>query len=64
MPKYGTFDRMALFFGMVSTLPLELAIRTSIVLSEIVIDRIVILVHQKVSEPSKSVVILILIVKL
>ena len=24
MPKYGTFDRMALFFGMVSTLPLEL----------------------------------------
>ena len=59
MPKYGTFDRMALFFGMVSTLPLELAIRTSIVLSEIVI-----LVHQKVSEPSKSVVILILIVKL
>ena len=24
MPKNDTFDRMALFFGMVSTLPLEL----------------------------------------
>ena len=60
MPKYGTFDRMALFFSMILSLPLELAIGISIVLSDIV----VIIWHYKVSEISKSVGAFILIVKL
>ena len=47
------------FFGMISTLPLELWIGTSMMPSEIII-----VVHYKVSELSKSVVKLILIVKL
>ena len=59
MLKNVTFDGIVLFFGMISTLPLELAIGTSMVLSEIVI-----IVYYKVSELSKSVGTLILVVKL
>ena len=47
------------FFGMVSTLQLELAIGMSMMLFDIVI-----LVYYKVSESSKSVVAYILVVKL
>ena len=47
------------FFGMVTTLQLEVAIGTSMILSEIVM-----LVYYKVSKPSKSVETCILIVKL
>ena len=36
MPKKGTFDRITLFFGMISTLPLELAVGVSMMLSDIV----------------------------
>ena len=50
IPKSTTFGRSTLFFGMISTLPLELAIGTSMVLSKNVM-----LVYYKVSEPSKSV---------
>ena len=59
MPKNGTFDRIGLFFGMILTLPLEVWIGTSMVPSKLVIP-----VHYKVSESPKSVVTLILIVKL
>ena len=59
MPKNGTFSRIVLVFGMISTLPLELAIGTSMMLSEIVI-----MMYYKVSEPSKSVGTCILSVKL
>ena len=59
MLKNATFDGIALFFGMISTLPLELWIITSMVLSEIVI-----LVYYTVSEPSKSGGTFILVVKL
>ena len=59
MLKDATIDVIALFFGMISTLSLELAIGTSMMLSDIVI-----IVHYKVSETSKSVGAFILIVKL
>ena len=50
IPKNGTFNINTLFFDMISTLPLELAIEVSMMLSDIVI-----IVYYKVSEPSKSV---------
>ena len=50
MPKNRAIPSKVAFFGMISTLPLELAIGTSMMLSEIVI-----VVYYKVSEPSKSV---------
>ena len=53
IPKNGSFYRITLFFDMISTLSLELAIGTSMVL-----------VYYKVSEPSKSVGTCILSVKL
>ena len=59
IPKHTTFDIIPLFFGMISTLSLELAIGTSMVPSENDM-----LVYYKVSEPSKSVGTCILIVKL
>ena len=59
MPKNGTFDRITLFFDMISTLPLELAVGVSMMLSDIVT-----IVYYKVSEWSKSVGTCILIVKL
>ena len=59
MLKNVTFDVIALFFGMISTLPLELLIVTSMMLSEIVI-----LVCYKVSELSKSARTFVLTVKL
>ena len=59
MLKNVTFDGIVLFFGMISTLPLELLIGTSMMLSEIVM-----LVYYKVSEPSKPVGTCILPVKL
>ena len=59
MPKKGTFTRIGLFFGMISTLPLELAVGVSMMLSDIVT-----IVYYKVSEWSKSVGTCILIVKL
>ena len=59
IPKNSVLLPKVVLFGMISTLPLELAIGTSMVLSEIVI-----LVYYKVSEPSKSVGTCILSVKL
>ena len=59
MPKNDTLNRITLFFGMVSTLLLEVWIGTSMMLSGIVT-----LVYYKVSESSKSVVTFILLVKL
>ena len=56
IPKNGTFNRITLVFDMISTLPLELAIGVSMMLSDIVI-----IVYGKVSEWSKSVVTCILI---
>ena len=50
IPKNGSFYRITLFFDMISTLSLELAIGMSMVLSNIVI-----LMYYKVSEQSKSV---------
>ena len=58
MPNNATFDGIAQFFGMISTLPLVLTNGTSMVLSEMVI-----LVYYKVSRPSKSVGTCIFIVK-
>ena len=49
IPKTRIIPSKVSFFGMISTLPLELWIGTSMMLSEIVI-----VVHYKVSEPSKS----------
>ena len=49
MPKKYTFDVIVVFFGMILSLPLELAIGTSMMLSDIVI-----LVYHKVSELPKS----------
>ena len=57
IPKNGTFNRIILVFDMISTLPLELAIGVSMMLSDIVI-----IVYCKVSEWSKSVGTCILIV--
>ena len=54
--KNGTLDRITLVFDMISTLPLEVAIGVSMMLSDIVI-----IVCCKVSEWSKSVVTCILI---
>ena len=48
MPKNSVLLPKVVLFGMIRTLPLELAIGTSMVLSEIVM-----LVYYKVSEPSK-----------
>ena len=45
IPKNGTFDRITLFFDMISTLPLELAVGVSMMLSDIVT-----IVYYKVSE--------------
>ena len=59
MLKNYTFDVIALFFGMILSLPLEVAIGTSMLLSEIVI-----IVYYKVSETSKPVEAFNLIVKL
>ena len=59
MPENTTFDRLALFSGMISTLPVGVKTGTSMVLSEIVM-----LVYYKVSEPSKSIGTFILIVML
>ena len=59
MLKKHTFDVIALFFGMILSLPLELAIGTSMMLSNIIM-----IAYYKVSEPSKSVGAFILIVKL
>ena len=59
IPKNSVLLPKVVLFGMISTLPLELAIETSMVLSEIVM-----LVYYKISEPSKSVRTCILIVKL
>ena len=58
LEKY-TFDVIALFFSMILSLPLELAIGISMVLSDIVI-----IGYYKVSETSKSVGAFILVVKL
>ena len=58
MSENGAIPSKAAFFGMISTLPLELWIGMSMVLSEMVI-----LVYYKVSETSKSVGICIFIVK-
>ena len=57
IPKNGTFNRIALFFDIISTLPLELAAGVLMMLSDIVI-----IVYCKVSEWSKSVGAYILIV--
>ena len=59
IPKNGTLNRITLFFDMISTLPLKLAIGVSMMLSDIVT-----IVCYKVSEWSKSVGTCILIVKL
>ena len=59
IPKNSVLLPKIVLFGMISTLPLELAIGTSMVLSEIVIR-----MYYKVSEQSKSVGTCILIVKL
>ena len=50
MPKNRAITSKVTFFIMISTLPVELLIGTSMVLSEIVM-----LVYYKVSEPSKLV---------
>ena len=50
MPKKYTFDVIVVFFGMILSLPLELAIGTSIMLSDMAI-----IGYYKVSEASKSV---------
>ena len=50
IPKNGTFNRITLVLDMISTLPLELAIGVSMMLSDIVI-----IVYCEVSEWSKSV---------
>ena len=59
MLKKYTFDAIAVFFGMILSLPLELAIGTSMILSDIDIIE-----YYKVSEASKSVGAFVLIVKL
>ena len=59
IPKNDTFKRIGLFSGMISSRSLEVAIGTSMTLSKIVM-----LVHYKVSESSKSVGTFILIVKM
>ena len=59
IPKNGTFNRITLVFDMISTLPLELAIGVTMMLSDIVI-----IVYCKVYEWSKSVGTCIFIVKL
>ena len=59
IPQNSVLLPKVVLCGMIWTLPLELAIGTSMVLSEIVM-----LVYYKVSEPSKSVGTCILIVKL
>ena len=59
MLKNCTFDVIALFFGMILSLTLGLAIGMSMVPSDIVI-----IAYRKVSEASKSVGAFILIVKL
>ena len=48
-PKNGNFNRITLFFDMISTFPLELVIGVSMMLSDIVI-----IVYYKVSEWLKS----------
>ena len=59
MLKNCTFDVIALFSGVILFLTLELAIGTSMMLSDIVI-----IGYYKISETSKSVGAFILIVKL
>ena len=59
IPKNSVILSKVVLFGMISTLPLELAIGTSMVLSDIVI-----IWYYKVSEISKSVEAFVLIVKL
>ena len=58
MPKNRAIPSKVAFFSMISTLPFELLIGTSMVLSEIVM-----VVYYEVSEPSKSVGTYILVVK-
>ena len=50
IPKNRVIPSKVAFFGMISSLPLDLRIGTSMMLSEMVI-----LVYHKVSAPSKSV---------
>ena len=50
IPKNSTFNGITLFFDMISTFPLELAVGVSMMLSDIVI-----IVYYKVSEWSKPV---------
>ena len=50
IPKNGTFNTITPFFDIISTLPLEVAIGVSMMLSDIVI-----IVYYKVSEWSKTV---------
>ena len=57
LEKY-TFDVIALFFGMILSLPLQVGIGTSMMPSDIVT-----IAYRKVSEASKSVGAFILIVK-
>ena len=59
IPKNGTFNGITLIFDMISTVSLELAIGVPMMVSDIVI-----IVHYKVSETSKSVGAFVLIVKL
>ena len=59
MLKNYTFYAIVLFFGMILSLTFELAIGTSMMLSDIVI-----IGYYKVSETSKSVGVFVLIVKL
>ena len=59
MPKNGTFNRITLFFDVISSLPHELTVGVSMVLSDIVL-----IVYQKVSEHSNSIGLSILMVKL
>ena len=59
MPENGTFTRIVLFFGMISTLTPEVWIGMSMMLSEIFI-----VVYYKVSEPSKSTGVFVLMFKL
>ena len=59
MSKNDTFNGIGLFFDMISTLPLKLALGVSMMVSDIVIIE-----YDKVSEWSKAVGTCILIVNL
>ena len=59
MQKNASFDRITLFFDIISSLPHELTVGVSMVLSDIVT-----IVYYKVSEHSNSIGLSILMVKL